>query len=229
MVLAGLVVPESNGDTLNLEDINKIIMFDTETVGLKPNYIISLGYRYFERGKKPIFGEIRCNPDYFIPEAATKVNGFTNEMVKDWPLFVDKWYEIEPLFRDSLWLGHNLKFDSSAVMLEASRYGFKIPHHYDIDTLEIAKKMIPKGTTANYKLGTLCEYFDIKAEEENYHSADFDIWATDKLFRKLLAYNKQKGEAFNYLFKPKEVDGDYTGVLPEETPVKVEVEEDFEF
>ena len=118
MVLAGLAVLGSNGDTLNLEDINKIIMFDTETVGLKPNYIISLGYRYFERGKKPIFGEIRCNPDYFIPEAATKVNGFTNEMVKDWPLFVDKWYEIEPLFRDSLWLGHNLKFDSSALIKE---------------------------------------------------------------------------------------------------------------
>ena len=89
--------------------------------------------------------------------------------------------------------------------------------------------MIPKGTTANYKLGTLCEYFDIKAEEENYHSADFDIWATDELFRKLLAYNKQNGVAFNYLFKPKEVEGDYTGVLPEETPVEVEADEEFEF
>ena len=29
--------------------------------------------------------------------------------------------------------------------------------------------------------------------------------------------------------KPKEVDGDYTGVLPEETSVEAEIEEDFEF
>ena len=31
---------------------NRILAFDTETVSIKPNYIISLAYIFFENGKK---------------------------------------------------------------------------------------------------------------------------------------------------------------------------------
>ena len=78
---------------------NKLCFFDTETVGLKPNYIVSLAYIVYEDGKKIADDMIICNPDYPISEDASKTNGFTNEMVKDYPLFSKQWKKISKYFK----------------------------------------------------------------------------------------------------------------------------------
>lgn len=186
---------------------DRIVFFDTETVGINPNYIISLAYRYYERGKKPVIGEIRCNPDYEINPEASKVNGFTNELVANWPYFNQEWEKIKPYFEGSLHIGHNIQFDESALMLEFNRYGIEYPEHFELDTLKIARKMIPKSETGNYKLITLCNYFGIidmndESSKEKFHAADFDIWATDKVFRKLRELNKEKNGRYDACFIP---------------------------
>lgn len=58
---------------------NKLCFFDTETVGLRPNYIISMAFIVFENGKKIADDMIVCNPDYPISPEASKTNGFTDE------------------------------------------------------------------------------------------------------------------------------------------------------
>ena len=70
---------------------NKLLFYDTETVGIKPPYIISLGYILCENNKIVKRDIIKCNPKYHISEGASKVNGFTDDMVKDWPTFEEEW------------------------------------------------------------------------------------------------------------------------------------------
>ena len=45
---------------------NKLCVYDTETTGISPNYIISLAYREVENNKIVDKGMIICNPDYPI-------------------------------------------------------------------------------------------------------------------------------------------------------------------
>ena len=153
---------------------DKIVFYDTETTGLLPNnYIVTLAYIYCEKGKEPVVGQVKCNPNYPISSAASKVNGITNEMAKDWPLFAEVWPQIEPYFRDSVWIGYNSdRFDWQGVRLELKRYGCKEPHHWNLDVLDIAKAMVPSTVVANHKLITMCKHFGI--EGENFHTSDFD-------------------------------------------------------
>ena len=165
-------------------DLGNLVFFDTETVGLRPNYIVSIAYIVYRDGKQVKGGYLICNPDYPIGEQASKVNGFTNESVKDKPLFPEIWSEIRPYFEGSIWVGHNVKFDESAITLECRRYGIPIPKHWTICTCDNAKKLIPKSVVGNYKLNTLCDYFGI--EFHNHHTASFDTVACRKVFNKLV-------------------------------------------
>lgn len=163
---------------------NKLCFFDTETVSINPNYIISLAYIAYEDGRRVAKDMILCNPDYPINPAASKVNGFTNEMVADYPYFPSQWEKIKEHFENAILVRHNVGFDIRAIQREFNRYDIDPPHYWTCDTLENAKLLIPKKNVANYKLGTLCEYFGIKLE--NWHEADADTLRCLKVFNELV-------------------------------------------
>ena len=48
------------------------------------------------------------NPEYPISPEASKVNGFTDEYVKQFPTFKEVWPGIKKYFEDSIWIGHNV-------------------------------------------------------------------------------------------------------------------------
>ena len=187
------------------KDYSKVLFYDTETVGINPNYIVSIAYMLYKNGKKIDTGYVICNPDYPISKRASEVNGFTNESVEDKPLFGDVWPEIKHLFTDSVWIGHNSnRFDQDAMRLEFKRYGIKEPHHYNLDTLNIAKGMLKKNVDVkDHKLGTLCEHFGL--EIKGYHQAHVDTWACQKVFNKLTKMNEEQGGIYDNLFIPQEV------------------------
>lgn len=137
---------------------------------------------------------IVCNPDYPISEAASKVNGFTNENVKDKPLFPEEWKKIKHYFEDAIVIRHNVSFDLKALNLEFNRYNIKKPDFYSCDTCANAKKLIKKGTeegqVINHKLGTLCDFFGINLE--NAHQADADTLGCMRVFNKLVALSDGK-------------------------------------
>ena len=167
---------------------NKLCVYDTETTGISPNYIISLAYIAVENNKIVDKGMIICNPDYPISEGASKVNGFTYENTKDKPLVPEEWEKIKHHFEDAILIAHNSSFDVRALNLEFERYHLPKPEFYVCDTCANAKKLIKKGTAEgqviNYKLGTLCEFFNIKLS--NWHHADADTEACMKVFNELV-------------------------------------------
>ena len=170
---------------LKAPNFNRLCFFDTETVGLRPNYIISMAYIFFENGKKVKEDCIIANPDYPISPEASAVNGFTNENTKDYPKFNEIWPTIKEYFEDSIWIMHNSPFDKRALYTEFERYNIDIPESFYVcDTLENAKKIISKEEVPNYKLGTLCNYFNIKLDRA--HEADADTLACMRLYNKLV-------------------------------------------
>lgn len=163
---------------------NKLVFFDTETVSINPNYIISLAYIAFEGGKRVDKDLILCNPDYPISPEASKVNGFTDEKVANYPLFPQQWAKIKKYFENAILIGHNCSFDVRALRAEFQRYNIQEPVFYTCDTYTNARRLIPKTEVENYKLGTLCDYFNITLD--NWHSADADTLAALKLYNKLV-------------------------------------------
>lgn len=190
---------------MNGPNYDRICFFDTETISINPNYIISLAYIYYENGKKVSQNCIVMNPDYPISPQASAVNGFTDDMVKDKPKFDDVWPTIKQYFTNSIWVCHNLPFDKRALYTEFRRYDIEIPDFFTCDTLENAKNYIAKGITENYKLGTLCDYFGI--ELKNWHTADADTLACMRVFNKLI--NLSNGDLiirtrYNQIYKEEE-------------------------
>lgn len=166
---------------------NKLCFWDVETTSISPPYIISLAYIAFQNGKFVSKGQIICNPDYPIDPNASKVNGFTNDMVKDKPFFGEEWLKVRKYFNDSVLIGHNSSnFDWRALKIENQRYGFELPNIVHVDTLKNAKKFISKDKVENYKLETLVNYFKVDVKSKDFHSADFDTWACMKVYNKLV-------------------------------------------
>lgn len=185
-------------------DYSKLLFFDTETVAISPKYIISIAYILYENGKRKDYGYVICNPDYPISPGASRVNGFTNENVANKPLFNEIWPDIKEYFEDSVWIGHNSKFDEDALALEFSRYNIEMPHHYSLDTYAIAKKMLKKPMEVeNHKLMTLCKHFGHNFD--GYHQASVDTVACQKIYNDLIKLNKERNYAYDNLFVPIEV------------------------
>ncbi len=179
------------------------VVFDVETTGLAPSKdrIVEIcAIKYIDSKPITIFHSL-INPERPMPKDATNINGITDEMLKDAP----KINAVLPSFEefiDSLPLvGHNIEFDlkclfySGSVLFDTKRKYF--------DTLEQAKRILkaPKVIydkeseswekdydsdydVDDFKLDTLCDYYNIKRYSK--HKADADALATGDLFLTLI-------------------------------------------
>lgn len=169
---------------------NKLIFFDTETTGFKENRIVSIGLLCYENGKRIAKENIWINPQAQIESGASKVNGFTNDMVVDKPIFNEVWGNLKEYFNEAVWVCHNAKYDEKAMLGEFNRYGLEIPNYCTLCTCENSKKLIAKSEIKNYKLDTVAQYFGINFTEEQHHDAFFDTVACMKIYNKLVQLSK---------------------------------------
>ena len=182
---------------------SEFVVFDTETTGLTPSKdrIIELSAIRFV-DKKPVERfETLVNPEKDIPEEVTSINKITNEMVASAPTISQVLPAFEEFVGKSNLVAHNLEFDlkflfySGSNIIETKRKYF--------DTIEQASKLLKKPKKKydkevgdyeidydseydvfDYKLETLCDYYDIIIPGK--HRAAADALATGKLFCSLI-------------------------------------------
>ena len=78
-------------------------------------------------------------------------------------------------------IGHNIEFDLKFLIGS----GFKITKKQKcFDTLRLARRIIKKGDILNYKLVTLCDFFNICRTDA--HRALSDSYATALIYKHLL-------------------------------------------
>ena len=168
----------------NYAILGEYIAIDLETCGLKAtDPVVEVSAIHFD-GYEPvsIFTTL-INPQRPIPEATTKVNKITDDMVKGAPTI----WAIMPSLRSYIGglpiVGHNLPFDLKFLY----RYGLDIaPKQKLYDTLSLAQKTLKKPRDVdNHKLTSCCEYYNIKYF--GAHRSAADAYVTGLLFSKLVS------------------------------------------
>ncbi len=120
-----------------------------------------------------------------MSDDASKVNGITNEMLKDAPLPLDVFKQAKSFIGDNIIIGHNVNFDLSFLGTAFAKYlDFECEYKY-IDTMRLAKNSL-KQKGQKYKLEILAEQFDIQVEHA--HRALSDCHTTFELLKKLSYY-----------------------------------------
>ncbi len=185
-------------------DINKLgdfVAIDTETTGLRytSDEIIEISAVRFRNFTPVAKFSTLLSSKKPIPENATAVNHITDEMLDGKPCF----QQIASSFIDFIGtdniVGHNLPFDLKFIV----HYGADVHEtkRKYFDTLALSKRIVKKvkmkwdkeiedyvedensdGIT-DYKLETLCAYFDIMTETT--HRAEGDALAAGMLFYEL--------------------------------------------
>jgi DNA polymerase III epsilon subunit len=138
--------------------VERYTALDIETTGLYPQR----GHRIIEIGAVSIEGDLIAeefwslvNIDRDIPDAAKKVHGITDEMLKDQPGYEEVIPRLIRFLRDSTIIAHNAKFDVSFLRYEAGRLSLALNNRY-ICTMEMSRKHFPG--LPNYKLDTVYRY-----------------------------------------------------------------------
>ena len=142
-------------------------VIDIETTGISPatDEIIDLGFLQFDGTKlvRTYSSLVRCeNP---VSSFITKLTGITNDLLKKAPMWTTVEVDLLSLEGHAL-LAHNANFDMTVLRKLFQLYKIDNPSIKYIDSLEIARKMLPR--LQNHRLNTVCEYFGI---ELNHHDA----------------------------------------------------------
>ena len=184
-----------------------IIFYDVETTGLKSktSKILSLSaikYKYEDSLFKEIDRlDVFINPCLPIPEEASKVNGITNEKVKD---EMDEWdtHEkiIRPFFGDNpILAGYNiLNFDDKFMQLLWLRScGVELKPEAELDVLRmVQEKMNLKSSTLENAAKELGADFGL-----SFHTSIDDVIATERVAELLLPMYYDADEPAKFRFK----------------------------
>lgn len=165
----------------------RFVVFDIETTGLDHrmgNQVIELA------GQKIVNGEVveeyheLINPSVPVEDGAYRVHGLSNMFLAE---NGGKAEELFPKFhefiKDSILVGHNiLNFDVPFLNADLSRCGCETMNNMMIDTLVMARKLLPQ--LPNHKLGTVATHFGV--DPSGAHRAMVDVEMNKKVFLKML-------------------------------------------
>ncbi len=162
----------------------RFISFDLETTGFISGVdrIVEIGAVRFINGVPDAIFATLVNPQRDIPEAASRVNGITNDMVADKPTVEKLLAPFAEFCGDDIIVAHNAPFDFQFLCADIEKYEAKAPRGVVLDTCMIARKVFPG--LPNYKLGTLVQHLEIPAA--NFHRAEEDAHYCGHLFVKTI-------------------------------------------
>lgn len=185
----------------------KIAVFDVETPNCKNDSICSIGITFIENNNivDKLYNLI--NPETYFDSMNTRIHHISENDVVNSPTFPEFWAKIEKYFSGCLLVGHNVTFDLCCIKKLLKRYSIDALPAYYIDTLLLSKNLI--YDVSDYKLNTLCDYFNI--ELHNHHNALDDCYSTAELFLKIIdEYNVNLEEYIKkYTFEDVQVERTY--------------------
>lgn len=166
----------------NLDDT--YVVFDIETTGLskEKEMITEIGAVKVADGKIIDRFSTFVNPQRPISAEITKLTGITDDMVKDAPTIENVLPEFLKFCEDTVLVAHNASFDTGFIRIAAERAGLGELHHTIVDTLELARALLPKLN--KHKLDIVCEHLGVTLN--GHHRAVNDAEATAEVFIKFL-------------------------------------------
>ncbi len=143
---------------LPLKDLPYVIL-DIETTGFKPENsgITEVAIITMRNGKEELF-ETLVNPEMAVPPEITRLTGIDDSMVCDKPKMSELVPILAELFRDKIFVAHNVPFDWSFLdyaFRKHLRQPLRMP---SLCTLRLARKYL--GLNSN-KLSNVASHFNI--------------------------------------------------------------------
>lgn len=162
----------------------RFIAFDLETTGFLPGVdrIVEIGAVRFVNGEVDAVFSTLVDPMMPMPEAASKVNGITDEMLKGKPKIEELLEPFAEFCDVDFMVAHNAAFDTQFLVKDIEKFEMKAPKGVILDSLPIARKVFPG--LANYKLGTLVQHLNIPGS--GFHRAEEDASFCGKVFLKII-------------------------------------------
>ena len=164
---------------LPIKDLPFVIL-DLETTGFKPEEsgITEVAIITMTNGKEEFF-ETLVDPEMPVPPSITQITGITDNMVRGKPTIRELAPILDELFRDKIFVAHNVPFDWSFLDYSFRKHLRKPLRMPSLCTLRLARKYL--GLNSN-KLSSVADYF--KIDLVNAHRAMNDTRAVkDILFR----------------------------------------------
>ncbi len=172
------------------------VALDVETTGTLSymDHIVELAAVRFVNGKEQNSFSTLVDPGVPMPEEASRVNGITDEMLKDQPKIADILHNFSQFCAGDPLVAHNAIFDFQFLSVALEKCYCLAPQGPLFDTYALSKKVFPG--LSNYKLSTLVEYLKISVSQ--FHRARQDAWACGQVFNIILEAVKSKREHWDF-------------------------------
>lgn len=158
---------------------------DLETTGAGPDSEITEIGAVKVCGGEPL-GEFQTlvRPSVPIPAMIQVLTGITDAMVATAPSPVEVVPEFMRFAEGCLLVAHNAPFDIGFLKRACEQLGIRWPNPVVVDTVTLARRVLPKGEVPNCKLGTLAAHFHATTRPD--HRALSDAHATVDVLHALL-------------------------------------------
>ncbi|MFC7330375.1 DEDD exonuclease domain-containing protein [Marinactinospora rubrisoli] len=165
------------------------VVVDLETTGSRADGagITEIGAVRVRGGE--VLGEFGTlvNPGVPIPPFITLLTGITQAMVAPAPRIeqvLPAFLEFAGLDRGTVLVAHNAPFDVGFLKAVCAAHGFAWPNPPVVDTVPLARRLVPRDEVRDHKLGTLARHFGVP--DEPTHRALDDARATVGVLHALL-------------------------------------------
>ncbi len=164
---------------------------DIETTGLKPqgNGITEICCLRLVGGDVVDRFTTLVNPERPIPPFIQSMTGITDAMVRESPTFVEVIPSLLDFLGDSVLVAHHAPFDLSFLNYGLYSHGFRSLHNPVVDTLRLARRLLPGLPRAN--LDAVTRHLEISIQDR--HRAAGDAEATAQVLLRLLSLCGEQG------------------------------------
>ena len=166
------------------EYLSDYVVFDLETTGIscyKDKVVEISGVKVIKGNITDEFSSL-VNPECHIPFPASQVNGITDDMVADAPLFDTVLKDFLEFAGDLPLAGHNIaSFDMKFIYRDSEKYYGMIPGNDYVDTLRLSGICLPE--LKHHALTDLAAYYGISTD--GAHRALNDCRMNQAVFEKL--------------------------------------------
>lgn len=164
--------------------IDTYVVFDLETTGLScyEHEIIEIGAIKVENNRVVDTYSSFVKPKNNIPYYITRINGISNQMVRNAPGINSALTEFLEFTGEFPLLGHNIISFDLKFINEVSKtlYG-QVVHNDYIDTLQLSRHNLKN--LKSHSLSSLCQYYDI--DTVGAHRALADCEMTNRVYQAL--------------------------------------------
>jgi len=174
--------------------VSDYVIYDLETTGTSSanDRVVEISAVKVRNGQVESEFSTLVNPEMPIPFWASDVNGITDDMVADAPIFEVALKDFLDFIGDDVLVGHNIHtFDMKFIYRDVERYFDKTISNDYIDTLQIARAYLPQLSC--HKLTALAEYYEI--DPDGAHRALNDCRMNQQIFEKLALEMKNPSAA----------------------------------